>query len=104
MTDLPRCDNLDQPRFSNCTMASESKTASEKLSFEEAISRLEEIIGNMENNSQSLDEMVKSFEEGQRLVRLCNERLAKIERKVNELTGKADGSTGQSQFEESPGR
>ena len=32
------------------------------------------------------------------------EQMAEIERKVNELTGKADGSTGQSQFEESPGR
>ncbi len=85
-------------------MASETKTASEKLSFEEAISRLEEIISNMENNSQSLDEMVKSFEEGQRLVRLCNERLAKIERKVNELTSKADEMTMQNPFEESPGR
>ena len=62
----------------------------EELSFEKAVSRLEVIVSEMESGSSDLDAMVKLFEEGQKLVKLCTGKLSAIERKVEILT-KGDG-------------
>lgn len=66
----------------------EKKT--ESMPFEKAIERLEQIVATMESGDTDLDEMVKLFEEGRKLVGVCNEKLAGIERKVEILT-KGDG-------------
>ena len=64
----------------------------EPASFEEAVKRLEQIVARMEAGAEDLDAMVKSFEEGQALVKFCGEKLSAIERKVEILARKADGS------------
>lgn len=55
-------------------------------SFESAMTRLEEISAEMESGSRSLEESMKLFEEGTKLIRYCNEELASAEQKIVKLT------------------
>ena len=64
--------------------------AVKKPSFEEALGRLEEIVGLLERGECGLDQSLKLFEEGARLAGQCEEMLDKAEQKVNLLL--ADGS------------
>ena len=59
--------------------------AVKKPSFEEALGRLEEIVGLLERGECGLDQSLKLFEEGAGLAGLCEEMLDKAEQKVNLL-------------------
>jgi exodeoxyribonuclease VII small subunit len=59
------------------------KMAKEK--FEEALGRLEDIVKRMEAGEMSLEESLKAFEEGIKLVRLCSRKLDEAERRVEIL-------------------
>ena len=54
--------------------------------FEEALTRLEEIVRKLECGDLSLDESLKAFEEGIRLSGFCSRKLDEAERKVEVLT------------------
>jgi exodeoxyribonuclease VII small subunit len=56
-----------------------------KVSFEEALKRLEEIVETMESGEVDLDRMVESFEEGQNLVKLCTDKLNEVEAKIEKI-------------------
>ena len=56
-----------------------------KEKFEEALGRLEDIVKKMEAGDMSLEESLKSFEEGIKLVRLCSRKLDEAERRVEIL-------------------
>ncbi len=81
---------------------SKTETKKEPASFEEAVKRLEEIVARMEIGAEDLDAMVKDFEEGRALVDFCGKKLAAIERKVEILTRRADGSVAAEPFAEEP--
>ncbi len=66
--------------------------ADEKMSFEAAIARLEEIVRALENGNTPLDESLSLFEEGVSLVKLCNDRLDGAEQKIKMLTFAPDGT------------
>lgn len=68
-------------------------TAEAELTFEEAIARLELLVGKMEEGKLSLEELTSSFEEGRRLARLCRARIGRLERKI-EILLKDDGGEG----------
>ena len=53
--------------------------------FEEAMSRLEEIVTSLEDGNFALDKSLSLFEEGVKLVRECNEYLEKAEASVKKL-------------------
>lgn len=58
----------------------------EKQSFEEAMTRLEQIVGLLENGGCPLDESLKLFEEGTRLTAFCTKALKEAEQKIVKLT------------------
>lgn len=62
-----------------------------KMSFEESCLRLEEIISKLEDEKLPLDESVKLYEEGMKLVVKCNNELSNVERKIKILTRGEDG-------------
>lgn len=62
-----------------------------KEKFEEAFSKLEDIVRKLESGNMSLEESLKAFEEGVRLSRICSERLDEAERRVELLV---DGEKG----------
>jgi exodeoxyribonuclease VII small subunit len=68
-------------------------------SFEEAIRRLEKIVAEMEEAELPLEELLKRYEEGTRLVRFCSHKLEEAEKKIEMLTKTADGSVELEPFE-----
>ena len=55
------------------------------MDFEKKLSRLEEIVDKMEAGDQALEESLKMFEEGVKLVRDCQTQLNADEQKVKVL-------------------
>lgn len=65
--------------------------AEKKMSFEEALARLEEIVGEMDSGKAELDKLLELFEEGTTLVRKCKKELDNAEKKIKLVT--EDGET-----------
>lgn len=67
------------------------------LGFESALTRLETIATEMESGQLGLEDMVKAFEEGQKLVKACSSKLNEVEKRIEMLVqGEAvpfDGSS-----------
>jgi exodeoxyribonuclease VII small subunit len=59
------------------------------MSFEKALTRLEEIVAQLEKGQLSLEEALKAFEEGVSLVKHCGRRLQQAERKAQRLSQEA---------------
>jgi len=55
------------------------------LTFEEAMDRLEEIVSSLESGEFALEESLKLFEEGVKLVKQCNSKLESVEGAVKKL-------------------
>lgn len=54
-----------------------------ELTYEEAITRLEELVGKMENNELNLDQLGTSLKEAQMLIKMCRDKLYQTETQVN---------------------
>jgi len=54
----------------------------EKLSYEQAIQRLEEITNALENSQESLEKSIELFQEGMELSNYCKQQLNEMENKV----------------------
>ena len=68
------------------------------MDFESAVKRLEEITSSLEKENLSLEEALKRYEEGVRLVRICNEKLEDAERRIRILKMTPDGETVEEDF------
>ena len=55
------------------------------LPFEEALKKLETIVAAMESEELPLETLLAKYEEGTRLARTCQEKLAEAELKIQEL-------------------
>ena len=53
--------------------------------FEEALSKLEKIVGQLESGNLDLDESLQVFEEGIRLSRVCMRKLDSAQQKIESL-------------------
>ena len=70
----------------------------EKMSFEQSIARLEEIVGALEKGDAQLADSLRLFEEGTKLVTACETMLDEAEQKVVKLAKGADGAPTESAF------
>ena len=57
----------------------------EDLSFEELVTKLEEVTNKLEKDNLNLDESIKLFEEGMQISKKCNEKLEEAEKKITIL-------------------
>ncbi len=62
------------------------------MTFEEALDRLEKLVQDLESGETPLEESIKAFEEGKKLVTFCLSLLDKAEVKIKQLEEDADGS------------
>lgn len=69
-----------------------SETDVNTLSFEDALSELEQIVQQMETGQTSLDKSVKAYERGVALKNLCEKRLKDAQMKIEKLTLNSDGA------------
>ena len=65
-------------------------TKKDTLNFEVSLQKLEKIIEKLEDGDISLEESVKSFEEGVGLVKECQKQLSQAELKVKKLLDNGD--------------
>ena len=61
------------------------------LKFEEAMQKLSDIVGKLENAEGSLDEMIRLYEEGMTLVKGCEHQLDAYEAVITRLGEAAEG-------------
>ncbi len=69
----------------------------DKMTFETALERLNDIVRKLEEGNIPLDDTLKIFEEGTRLTDFCRKQLKEAEEKVHKLIREDDG------FSEKPG-
>ena len=58
----------------------------EKMTYEQAVARLEEIVKLLESGTASLDDSLQLFEEGTRLAAFCSKTLDEAEQKIRTLS------------------
>ncbi len=69
------------------------------ITFEEAITSLEDAVSRLEAGNLTLDESLKAFEEAVGLIKVCNKKLDEAEQKVKMLVETADGSISDVSFD-----
>ena len=73
----------------NAGQNSPAKAAS--LPFEEALKKLETIVEAMESDDLPLESLLARYEEGTRLAKICQEKLADADLKIQQLEKNAAG-------------
>ena len=56
------------------------------MKFEDNLKQLEELVSKMESGGLDLDAMIKSFEEGRKLVEVCQKDLESIKLRIEKVT------------------
>jgi len=69
------------------------------LNFESAMERLEEIVEQMESGKMPLEDLIVRYEEGMKLVKICQERLASAEEQIEIITRNSAGKAMVKNFE-----
>ena len=67
--------------------------------FEKALSRLENIVGELEEGELALEKALKLFEEGVKIARFCSTKLDEAERKVEILLKDKQGQRAEEPFQ-----
>jgi len=70
-----------------------------RLTFEAALGQLESIVEAMETGEIPLAELLARFEEGSRLLKICEARLKEAELKIEQLKKQKDGGVTFEKFE-----
>ena len=65
-----------------------------KLSFEDALSQLEEIVRHLEDGEGKLDDAIKAYERGDLLKRHCEAKLQEAQARVDKIIRGPDGTVG----------
>lgn len=65
----------------------------QKQTFEQALERLEQIAKSLESGDASLDESLKMYEEGMKLIEFCNSKLNEAQKTIRKLTKTSSGFT-----------
>ncbi|HET6184896.1 MAG TPA: exodeoxyribonuclease VII small subunit [Acetobacteraceae bacterium] len=63
-----------------------------RLSFEEALAELEQIVRGLESGQQKLEDAIAAYERGAALRRHCESKLAEAEARVAAIVQQADGT------------
>ena len=72
--------------------APKSPSVGAELPFEEALHKLEAIVESMEADDLPLETLLARFEEGTKLAKLCQAKLAEAEVKIQQLEKNAAGA------------
>src|SRR6476620_5273752 len=89
-------------RMLNCplaVMSNQTKKPAPEANFEQAMKRLEAIVEQMESGELSLEDLIVRYEEGIKLVDVCQERLASAEQRIEIITRDSAGNPVVRKFE-----
>lgn len=62
-----------------------------KLTFEQAMERLEEISQTLGDNQVSIDQSLELYAEGTKLIKFCSEKLKAVSLKIEEIDSEVNG-------------
>ncbi|MDF1668991.1 MAG: exodeoxyribonuclease VII small subunit [Roseovarius sp.] len=68
-----------------------SETPISKMSFEDAMRELEQVVGQLERGDVALEDSIKLYERGAELKKRCEAKLKDAEEKVAAITLNGDG-------------
>jgi len=60
----------------------------QKQTFEQGLEKLESIVEEMENGNLPLDDLIKKYEEGSKLLKHCDSKIKEAETKIELLRNK----------------
>ena len=86
--------SADLPRISpvpNHTKGAGQTSPAKTPPFEEALQQLEAVVEAMESDDLPLETLLAKYEEGAKLVKICQEKLAEAELKIQQLEKTAAG-------------
>ena len=83
-------------------MSGKPKQRETEPNFEGAMDRLEKIVEQMESGKLPLEDLIVRYEEGMNLVKICQERLANAEQKIEIIARNSAGKTTVKDFESTP--
>ena len=66
-----------------------------EMTFEQAMTRLEQIVATLESGRCTLDDSLKLFEEGTKLTSFCAQQIKTAEQKIVKLTAVENGEDGE---------
>ncbi len=76
-----------------------AKKSDAELNFEAALTRLEVIVEEMESGKMMLEDLIVRYEEGMKLVKVCQDRLASAEQRIEIITRNHAGKATVKAFE-----
>ncbi len=71
--------------------AGQNSPAKASVPFEEALKKLETIVDAMESGDLPLENLLTRYEDGMKLAKVCQEKLAEAELKIQQLEKTASG-------------
>ena len=71
----------------------------DKLTYEESIKELEQLVKELENGDLTLDESIEKFEKGMELSKHCSKLLESAEKRITMVIENADGEVNEEKFE-----
>jgi exodeoxyribonuclease VII small subunit len=80
-------------------VSSKSKQRETEPNFEGAMERLETIVEQMESGKLPLEDLIVRYEQGMNLVKICQERLANAEQKIEIIARNSAGKAVVKEFE-----
>ena len=75
--------------------------ARKKMTYEDAVKRIEEIADILENEEVSLEKLIDIYKEGMELTNFCRQSLDTARKEVTVLKKQFDGSFAQCEFDSS---
>lgn len=73
-------------------MSKSATRAVDQLSFEEAMTELEQIVRDMELGKTGLEQSIQQYERGVALRNHCQKRLQEAQMRITQMTQQADGT------------
>ena len=77
----------------------EKKNLPAQHSLESALARLESIVADIETNPPPLETLIERYEEGVRLLKICQDKLTAAERRIEIISRNAQGEVTLQPFE-----
>lgn len=97
LTDRGRGVNADCYLWRKGRAISETENNGADLSFEQALSALEEIVQRLESGDVPLDQSIELYEKGEVLRKKCQSRLDAAQQRIEQIVADKDGSASGSQ-------
>jgi exodeoxyribonuclease VII small subunit len=94
---FPKLKSEQIPKLHMATKQAAAKSG--EPTFESAIERLEKIVEEMESDKLPLEDLLIRYEEGTKLVKVCESRLQSAEKRIEIITRNAEGDIRLEEFE-----